>query len=64
VRRFQERFQETVNFYALVRRDFLWFVGELDIRSRLGFPDDLGQVGGHRFDRDAVIPIVFHQSSL
>jgi hypothetical protein len=64
VRRSQKRFQETVDFYAFVRRDFLGFVRELDIRSRLGFPDDLGQVGGQGFYRDTVIPIVGYQGSL
>src|ERR1700677_1538400 len=58
MRRSLERFEGAVNFRALVRRDSFRSVRELDIRPRLGFADDLGQVGGNGFCRSAVIPIV------
>ena len=60
MRRSQERFKGSVNLRTLVRRDFFGFVGEFDIGSRLGFADDLGQVGGDCFYRDAVIPVLLH----
>ena len=49
--RSQERFKGSVNFCALIGRHFFGFVRELDIHSRLGFADDLGQVGGNCFYR-------------
>ena len=62
--RFQERFKRAVNFYAFDRRDLFGRVRELDIGSRLGFADDLSQVGGNCLQCSAVVAIVCNQGSL
>jgi len=64
MRRSPERFKRAVDFQALVRRDSLGCVRELDIRSRLCFADDQGQVGGNCFYCGAVILVVGQQGSL